>query len=131
MTGESHVTFVAVVDDDEHLRTAVADLIASYGIEARGFGTSREYLDSASVASTGCLIADVQMAGMSGLELHKALLGRGYHIPVIFITAFYDERMRREAESLGAFGFLRKPFDIGMLMVCINSALAQRQAAVK
>lgn len=123
------MTFVAVVDDDEHLRTAVADLIASYGIEARGFGASKEYLDSASVAGTSCLITDVQMAGMNGLELHKALLDRGYHIPVIFITAFYDERARREAESLGAFGFLRKPFDIGMLMVCINSALAHRQAA--
>jgi FixJ family two-component response regulator len=125
------VAFVAVVDDDEHLRTALADLIASYGIESQCFGTSREYLDSPSVDSTCCLITDVQMAGMSGLELHKALLGRGHHIPVIFITAFYDERIRREAESLGAFGFLKKPFDIGMLMVCVNTALAQRRAAAK
>lgn len=119
------MAIVAVVEDDEHLRTAVADLIASYGIESRGFGTSREYLESATVACTSCLITDVQMAGMNGLELHKALLGLGYHIPVIFITAFYDEQLRREAESLGAFGFLRKPFDVGRLMVCINSALAR------
>jgi FixJ family two-component response regulator len=125
------VAFVAVVDDDEHLRTAVADLIASYGIESQGFCTSKEYLDSPSVESTCCLITDVQMAGMSGLELHKALLGRGHHIPVIFITAFYDERIRREAESLGAFGFLRKPFDIGMLMVCVNTALAHSRAAAE
>lgn len=121
------MTFVAVIDDDEQLRTAVADLVASYGVESQGFGTSREYLDSATVASTSCLITDVQMAGMNGLELHKALLSRGYHIPVIFITAYYDERIRREAESLGAFCFLRKPFDIGTLMVYINAALAGRE----
>lgn len=125
---ESHVTFVAVIDDDEQLRTAVADLVASYGIEARGFGTSREYLDSATLASTSCLVTDIQMAGMSGLELQKALLGLGYRIPVIFITAFSDERVRREAESLGALCILSKPFDVALLMDHINAALARRQA---
>lgn len=114
---------VAVVEDDDQLRTAIAELIASCGIEARGFGTSREYLDSATVARTSCLIADVQMTGMNGLQLHKALRDRGRRIPVIFITAFADEQIRREAQSLGAFGLLRKPFDMGMLMACITAAL--------
>lgn len=121
------MAFVAIIDDDEQLRIAVAELIASYGIESRSFGTSKEYLDSETAGSTSCLITDVQMAGMNGLELHKALLGRGYRIPVIFITAFYDDHVRREAESLGALGFLRKPFHIGTLMACINRALARQQ----
>ena len=117
------MAFVAVVEDDEQLRTAIAELIASCGIEARGFGTAREYLDSATIARTGCLIADIQMTGMNGLELHKTLRDRGYRIPVIFITAFADEPMRQEAEALGAFSLLRKPFDMGMLMACIDAAL--------
>jgi len=123
------VAFVAVIDDDEQVRTAIAELISSHGIESRGFGSSREYLESAMVANTSCLITDVQMPGMNGLELHKTLLHRGFHMPVIFITGFSDERIRREAESLGALGFLRKPLQIGLLMARVKEALARPHAS--
>jgi len=121
------VAFVAVIDDDEQLRTALADLIGSCGMESEGFGSSRDYLESTKVARTNCLVADVQMSGMSGLELYRTLLRDGYQIPVVFITAFPDERVRREAKSLGAVCFLSKPFQIGMLMDCINEALGHRR----
>lgn len=123
------MAFVAVIDDDEQVRTAIADLITSLGIESRGFCSSQEYLESATVAGTNCLITDVHMPGMSGLELHKTLRRQGFHMPVIFITGFSDERIRREAESLGALGFLRKPLQIGQLMACVKEALIGPRAA--
>ena len=119
------MSFVAVIDDDEQLRTAVADLIASYGIESRSFASSKQYLDSGVLARTDCIVTDVQMSEMNGLELHKTLLRRGYRMPVIFITAFFDEQIQREAEALGALRLLRKPFQAVALMTCINDALAR------
>jgi FixJ family two-component response regulator len=114
---------ISIIDDDEAMREATKGLIRSLGYQAATFASAEEFLQSDNVASTSCLIADVQMPGLSGIELQRDLIARGIKMPTIFITAFPEERTRLRALKAGAFGYLGKPFSEESLLECLNSAL--------
>jgi FixJ family two-component response regulator len=114
---------ISVVDDDESMREAVRGLMKSLGYTAEAFASAEEFLSSRRVPSTSCLIVDVQMPGMTGLELHRHLLASGKTIPTILITAYPEESMRERALGCGVVGYLRKPFDENDLLACIRSSL--------
>jgi FixJ family two-component response regulator len=118
---------IAIVDDDVMVGEATNDLIETFGLNARTFASAEEFLSSEYVSRTACLVADVQMPGMNGLQLHRRLTASGYHIPVIFITAFPDERIRKRALKAGAVCYLRKPFEPESLRDCIRSALRHHE----
>jgi FixJ family two-component response regulator len=107
----SAVPTISIVDDDPWAREGIKELVESLGYSARTFVSAEHFLDSGFVAHTKCLITDLQMPGLSGLELQKNLLARGYQIPVILITAYPNEEQRTYALGAGAIGFLHKPFD--------------------
>ena len=119
----SGLPVIAIVDDDVMVCEATKDLVETFGFETRTFTSADEFLNSDCVAGTSCLIADVQMSGTNGLELHRKLVVSGHHIPVIFITAFPDERVRKRALRAGAVCCLSKPFDPESLHSCIGAAL--------
>jgi FixJ family two-component response regulator len=121
--GMSDTPLIAIVDDDVMVCEATEDLIEAFGFNARTFTSADEFLDSDCVPGTSCLIADVQMPGTSGLQLHRKLIASGHRIPVVFITAFPDQRVRARALSAGALCYLSKPFDGEILRSCIRSAL--------
>ena len=114
---------ISIVDDDESLRVAIRSLLKSFGWDVYTFATAEDYLDSARVNDTCCLIADVRMPGMNGIELHSALVAQGHSTPVIFITAFPDDRIRARSLQAGATCFLSKPFDEQCLIGCVDKAL--------
>ena len=118
---------ITIVDDDHFARESLRDLLESRGYAVSTFESAERFLESGRLAETSCLISDVQMPGLSGLELQSQLAAGGHHIPVIFITAFPEERFRIRARNAGAVGFLSKPFDEGLLISCLESAL-QRHA---
>ena len=118
----SEAPLIAIVDDDVMICEATKDLVEAFGFNARTFTSAGEFLNSDCVSGTACLIADVQMPGMSGLQLHRKLIASGRRIPVIFITAFPDERLRKRALTAGAVCDLTKPFDGESLRSCIRSA---------
>ena len=119
----SEEVMIAIIDDDDEVRSATENLIQSCGLETCAFGSAQDFLDSAAVTKSRCVITDVQMPGMTGMELSKALIDRGINVPTIFITAFPQERLRKQAEALGAIGFLSKPFDAVRLLRCVGLAL--------
>ena len=127
--GMSGFPFITIVDDDVMVCEATKDLVETFGFETRAFTSADEFLNSDCVAGTSCLIADVQMPGTNGLELHRKLVVSGHHIPVIFITAFPDERVRKRALRAGAVGCLSKPFDAESLRGCIRAALGLDKSA--
>jgi FixJ family two-component response regulator len=114
---------ISIVDDDEFVRDATSNLVQSLGYSACVFASAEEFLQSPRLADTACLIADVQMPGMSGIDLQSRLNGQGHRIATIFITAFPDERVRARALGGGAICFLSKPFDGQALVDCIEKAL--------
>jgi FixJ family two-component response regulator len=114
---------VSIVDDDESVRTAMSSLLRSLGYEACVFTSAEAFLSSPRLQDTSCLIVDVQMPGMSGLDLQAELRGRDAGIPIIFVTAFPEERVRRRAEAAGAVGFFGKPVDGGIIIRCLDAAL--------
>ncbi len=116
---------ISVIDDDENVRIAIEALIRSLGHTTRGFESAQQFLESDAASSSACLITDVQMAGLSGVELQSKLVSEGRAPPVIFITAFPSERIEAQARSLGAIGFLSKPFDAQVLVQCIQQALSR------
>jgi len=97
------------------------------GFSAHAFASAKEFLASAQLRETACLIADVEMPGMSGIELQNHLIAAGHAIPTIFITAFLDERVRDRAMNAGAIDFLSKPFDESRLLECVEQALRNRR----
>jgi FixJ family two-component response regulator len=115
---------VAIVDDDELMRGALHGLLQSAGLEARTFASAEEFLKSGEWQRCGCLITDIRMPGMSGLDLQAALKADRIAIPIIFITAHGDERMRMQALRSGAVEFLAKPFDDEVLLETVRAALA-------
>jgi FixJ family two-component response regulator len=117
------VPVVSVIDDDESVRIATASLVRSLRWRVRTFASAEDFLASLQAADTSCIIADVQMPGMSGLELQRLLQAQGHRTPIIFITAFPDERTERRALAAGAAGFLVKPFDGQALVQCLRTAL--------
>jgi FixJ family two-component response regulator len=116
-------TKIVIVDDDHAVREAMKLLMRSYGYHASTFGSADEFLESAKVHDTSCLITDVQMPGLSGIELQDWLIARGYRTPIIFITAYSDENVRVRAMKAGALAFLIKPIDCHQLVDHVEKAL--------
>ena len=114
---------VAIVDDDESVQSALQDLIESDGISALCFGSAELFLESEARDKAACLIADIRMPGMSGLELQAKLKAERCGIPIIFITAHGDAEMRIRAIHDGAMEFLSKPFDDAVLLEIVHTAL--------
>jgi len=114
---------ISVVDDDKSVREAITGLMRSLGFVATAFHSGESFLSSNRRHSTACLIADMQMPGMTGLELHGRLAASGKPIPTILITAYHDERVRARALQAGVICYLAKPFDENELLACISSAL--------
>jgi len=117
---------ISVVDDDASVRVALSNLLLSRGYIVFAFGSAEEFLGSACLNDTSCVISDVQMSPMNGLELLANMRIRGYVAPLIFITAFPDESVRASALKAGAAGFLAKPFAMPKLIACLDAALAGR-----
>jgi len=114
---------VAIVDDDELMRSALQGLLKAVGLPARAFASAEEFLKSGVQRQTACLIADIRMPGMSGLELQAKLNADHCRIPTIFITAHGDTRMRMQALRAGAVEFMAKPFDDEVLLGNVRAAL--------
>jgi FixJ family two-component response regulator len=114
---------ISIVDDDASVREGTMDLLNSMGFTAETFPLADEFLKSDRLHSTACLIADVQMPGMTGLELHSRLVGSGNIIPTILITAFPDDGERVRALRAGVICYLTKPYKDDDLLLCVRSAL--------
>jgi FixJ family two-component response regulator len=114
---------IAIVDDDESVREALTSLIRSLGYSAVAFGCAEDLLKSKRRRRVSCMIADVQMPGMTGPELHNRLVASGAPIPTILITAYPDERARERALQAGVLCYLAKPFDEDDLIACIRSVV--------
>jgi FixJ family two-component response regulator len=116
-------TLISVVDDDESMREAISGLMKSLGYTAVAFASAEGFLSSRQIPRTSCLITDVQMPGMTGLELHRRLLAAGKTIPTILITAYPDDSAREGALGDGVVCYLSKPFDENELLACIDKSL--------
>jgi FixJ family two-component response regulator len=116
---------VAIVDDDDLMRSALQGLLKAVGLPARAFASAEEFLTSGQQHQTACLISDIRMSGMSGLELQAKLNAENCRLPTIFITAHGDARMRMQALRAGAVEFLAKPFDNEALLESVRAALAR------
>ena len=114
---------ISVIDDDASVRAATNNLLGSHGYRVRTFASAEEFLRSAHLNDISCVIADVRMSGMSGIELQTLLLTQGHRAPLVFITAFSEEAVRAQALSAGAICFLTKPFDRLTLIKCLDTAL--------
>jgi FixJ family two-component response regulator len=114
---------VAIVDDDELMRSALQGMLKSVGLASRAYASGEEFLKSGHHQQTACLIADIRMPGMSGLELQAQLNAENCRIPTIFITAHGDTKMRMQALRAGAVEFLAKPFDDEVLLESVRAAL--------
>jgi len=117
---------ISVIDDDGSVRAATYNLVRSFGYVVHTFASAGEFLRSPYLNETSCVIADVRMPAMSGLELQAYLLAEGYRVPFIFITAFSAENVRTEALKAGASCFLTKPFTGEALSGCLDAALRER-----
>lgn len=115
---------ISIIDDDESVREATESLVRSLGYDATTFASAEEYLSSGDVWESSCVITDLHMPGMSGADLQARLIANGHSTPVIFMTAYFDERVRNRVLDAGAFGFLRKPFTEDCLIECLDKALA-------
>jgi FixJ family two-component response regulator len=114
---------VAILDDDDSMRSALQGLLEADGLSAQAFASSEEFLNSGQQHQIACLIADIRMPGMSGLELQARLNAERCRIPIIFITAHGDEKMRMQALRAGAVEFLAKPFEDEALLASVRAAL--------
>jgi FixJ family two-component response regulator len=114
---------IAIIDDDEAMQDSLRDLLEAAGVGARCFGSAEEFLESDLHRRAACLIVDIRMPKMSGLELQARLKEQGCSIPIIFITAHGDARMRIQAMREGAVEFLSKPFDHQLLLKRVRTAL--------
>lgn len=114
---------ISIVDDDESFRNAIASLIRSLGHSVAAFDSAEDFLQSDRVNDTECLICDVRMPRMNGLELQTDLIGRGYRLPIIFVTANPTESARKHALAAGAIGFLTKPCNEDTLIALLDEAL--------
>jgi len=122
------IPIVSIIDDDPSVRQATDGLVRSLGYRAATFESAEDFLRSDLVGDTSCLITDVQMPGLSGVELQNLLNARGTPVPIIFITAFPEECVRRSVLDAGAVGFLSKPFNDARLIEHLQTALESRPA---
>jgi FixJ family two-component response regulator len=118
---------VAVVDDDQSIRNATRDLLKAAGFSTATFEDAESFLGSASRASAACLVADMRMPGMTGLELYQALVASGSGIPTVLITAHPEEQTQSRARDAGITCYLSKPFAPDELLECVREALAKSQ----
>ena len=116
---------IACIDDDKSVRDAIEGFLRAFGFAVQVFSSAEEYLQSSFVMQTSCLIADVKLPGLSGLQLQDRLTASGLRVPTIFITAFSDEHRRAQALGAGAICFLEKPITKDELLGCIRLALDQ------
>src|SRR6266576_5279528 len=123
MTSLEKSNMVAIVDDDDLMRSALQGLLRSVGLPAQAFASAEEFIKSGQQHQVGCLVADIRMPGMSGLELQAKLNADHCRIPTIFITAHGDEKMRMQALRAGAVEFMAKPFDDDVLLESVRAAL--------
>jgi len=123
MDVQARSQLVAIVDDDDLMRSSLQGLLKAVGLPARVFASAEEFLESGEQHQTACLIADISMPGMSGLELQARLNAERCKIPIIFITAHGDAKMRMQALRAGAVEFLAKPFDDEVLLGNVRAAL--------
>jgi FixJ family two-component response regulator len=126
---EKDVT-LCVVDDDASVRTSLKRLVKALGFNVKTFESAEDFLDSGLAQCPGLLILDVRMTGMSGLELQRTLIEKGYNLPVIFVTAHDDLGARRTAMEAGAVAFLQKPFGETILLDAIQRALGRQPTRV-
>ena len=120
----ANTTIVSIVDDDDAVRTATQTFIRSLGYKTAAFASAEDFLRAPERETAACLIADIQMPGMSGLDLQRELARKRPSLPIIFITAFPEERVREQAMAAGAAGMLAKPYEGDVLIACIEKALA-------
>jgi FixJ family two-component response regulator len=125
-SGAAERPLLSVVDDDESVRESLPDLLREFGFDARAFSSARDFLSSDYLDATRCLILDVAMPGMNGLDLQQELKRRGQEIPIIFITGQKDESIRNQAFKEGAVQFLFKPFSDSAVLDAVNDALRVR-----
>ena len=123
MATQGKPRLVAIVDDDDSMRSALQGLLQSAAFPARSFASAEEFLKSGQQHQVACLIADIRMPGMSGLELQAQLNTQRCRIPIIFITAHGDEKMRMQALRAGAVEFMAKPFNDEALLESVRAAL--------
>ena len=114
---------ISIVDDDGLVRDAIGELVRSLGYRTAVFPSAEQFLESGRIGETACLITDLQMPGMSGFDLQNRLRNDGFNTPIIFVSAFPEERYRTRALDAGAVAFLSKPFEEQSLLECINAAL--------
>ena len=119
---------ISIVEDDESVREAIKGLMRSLGYRVEAVASPQEFLSSRFVRRTSCLIADVQMPGMTGLELYQRLCTSGKPVPTILITAYPDDGVRERALAAGVIGYLSKPFEEDDLLACIRSALTHARS---
>ncbi len=119
---------ISIVDDDEQSRSALAGLMQAMGFTIEAFPSAMDFLASPNVRHTSCLIVDVHMPRMTGTELHSRLVGSGYDIPTILITAYPDDGARARALGQGVVGYLAKPIDEEVLLGCVESALQRAKS---
>ena len=118
---QSHT--ISIIDDDAFARDGIKELVESLGYETLTFVSAEHFLESGVVARTTCLITDIQMPGLSGLELQEKLQVQGYRTSIVLITAYPNEEQRNRALRAGAIGFLSKPFEERSLVECLNHAV--------
>jgi FixJ family two-component response regulator len=123
MDTQGNTKLVAIVDDDDSIRTALQGLLKSAELPAQSFASAEEFLKSGQHRQIACLIADIRMPGMSGLELQARLNAEHCRVPIIFITAHGDEKMRMQALRAGAVEFMAKPFNDEALLESVRAAL--------
>jgi FixJ family two-component response regulator len=114
---------ISIVDDDRSVREALKCLVRSLGYDAVAFASAKDYLESEHIRDSECVITDVQMPGMTGIDLRDRLIAEGYHKPVIFMSALPAEEAPIRALATGACGFLQKPFSDERLIECLDEAL--------
>lgn len=116
-------SLVAIVDDDESVRLATESLVKSLGHSTASFDSAEAFLSSTAIDSVACVITDIKMPGMTGVQLQSVLLTQGRQLPVIFMTAYPEPHVRDQTMAAGAFGFLSKPFDSADMITCLAAAL--------
>jgi FixJ family two-component response regulator len=114
---------ISIVDDDQAVRAATRGLVRSLGYNASTFASAEEFLGSERLHDTSCLITDLHMPGLNGIELQQRLIAQGHHLPIVFITAFPEESLRTRALEAGAICFLSKPYSDEKLIDCLDKAL--------
>ncbi len=124
----SEVPLISIVDDDALAREGIRQLVESLGYRAVTFSSAEHFLESSVIAETICLITDVQMPGLNGLELQEALQSQGFQTPIILITAYANEKHRSRALDAGAVDFLSKPFNEESLIKCLTAAIKMRSS---